>query len=60
MAGWRLAYHVHMREADEYDGAYTAADDYRRAARRYRALAPLYTLLAVSAAFAILWWRGLP
>jgi hypothetical protein len=60
LAGWRLAYHLHMRDADEYGGAYTAPDVYRQAARRYRIGAVLYTILAVAAGFAILWWRGLP
>lgn len=60
LAGWRLAYHLHMRDADEYGGAYTAPDAYRRAARRYWLLAVLYTVLAMAAGFGILWWRGLP
>ena len=59
-AGWRLAYHLHMREADEYDGAYTAPDAYQRAARRYWIAAPIYAVLAAAGGFAILWWRGLP
>jgi len=60
LVGWRLAYHLHMRDADEYGGAYTAPDVYRRAARRYRILATVYTILATSVGFSILWWRGLP
>ena len=59
-AGWRLAYHLHMRAADEYDGAYTSRDVYRQAARRYWVLAPVYALLAAAAGFGVLWWRGLP
>jgi hypothetical protein len=60
LAGWRLAYHLHMRAADEYDGAYTSADAFLRAARRYRIAAVIYTSLSTAAAFGILWWRGLP
>jgi len=60
LVGWRLAYNLHMRDADEYDGAYTPPDEYRRAARRYWVLAPVYTVLSTSAGFAILWWIGLP
>jgi len=60
LVGWRLAYHLHMRDADEYGGAYTAPDVYRRAARRYRILATVYTMLATAVGFCILWWRGLP
>jgi hypothetical protein len=60
LAGWRLAYHLHMRDADEYDGAYTSRDEYRRAARRYRIAAAIYAVLAAAAGYGILWWRGLP
>ena len=60
LVGWRLAYDLHLREADEYGGAYTALDVYQRAARRYRILAVIYTVLATAVGFCILWWRGLP
>lgn len=60
LVGWRLAYNLHMWGADEYGGAYTAPDVYRRAARRYRVLAVASTVLATSIGFDILWWRGLP
>lgn len=60
VAGWRLAYYLHLRAADEYDGAYTSPDAYKRAARRYWIAAPIYSLLAAAVGFAILWWRGLP
>jgi hypothetical protein len=60
LAGWRLAYHQHMRAADEYGGAYTSREVYRQAARRYWILAPVYAVLATAAGFGILWWRGLP
>jgi hypothetical protein len=60
LVGWRLAYDLHMRDADEYGGAYTPADDYRRAARRYRVLAVVYAALTTALGFGILWWRGLP
>ncbi len=58
--GWRLAYNLHMWDADEYGGGYTPPDVYRRAARRYWVLAVVYTILTTSAGFGILWWRGLP
>jgi hypothetical protein len=60
LVGWRLAYHLHMRDADEYGGAYTPPEVYRRTARRYRVLAVVYTVLATTLGFGILWWRGLP
>ena len=60
LAGWRLAYNLHMRNADEYGGGYTPPDVYRRAARRYWALAPVYAILAGAMGFGIVWWRGLP
>ena len=60
LAGWRLAYHLHMRDADEYDGAYTPNDAYRRAARRYQLAAVTYAIAAAALGFGVLWWRGLP
>ena len=60
LVGWRLAYHLHMWDADEYGGAYTEPDVYRRAVVRYRVLAVLYTVFTVAIGFGILWWRGLP
>jgi hypothetical protein len=54
LAGWRLAYHLHLRHSDEYDGAYTNPETYRRARRRYWLLAPVYVALAVAAGFAVL------
>jgi hypothetical protein len=60
MAGWRLAYHMHLRDAHEYGGAYTPNDAYRRAAKRYRVAAVIYTIVAAAAGFGVLWWRGLP
>ena len=60
LVGWRLAYDLHMRDADEYGGAYTPPDVHRRAARRYRILAMAYTVFTTAAGFAVLWWRGLP
>jgi hypothetical protein len=60
LVGWRLAYDLHMRDADAYGGAYTRPEIYRRAARRYWALAPIYAILATTLGFCILWWRGLP
>jgi hypothetical protein len=60
LAGWRLAYHLHMRSADEYGGAYTAPEAYQQARRRYLVASVIYTILATGAGFAALWWRGLP
>ncbi len=60
LAGWRLAYHLHMRAADEYGGAYTSPDAYRQAARRYALYAVLYTIATTAAGFGILWRVGLP
>jgi hypothetical protein len=57
--GWRLAYHLHMRDSDEYGGAYTPTDEYRRASRRYRVKALIYIVLALTVASGILWWRRL-
>jgi len=49
-----------MRDADEYGGAYTPPDVYRRAARRYWCLAVVYAILTTTVGYGILWWRGLP
>lgn len=58
--GWRIAYYVHMYDADDYSGAYTPPDVYQRANRRYRVAVPFYALLTAAAGFGVLWWRGLP
>jgi hypothetical protein len=58
--GQRLAYHLHMRSAAEYDGAYTEPAAYQRARRRYVIASVIYTIVAAAAGFAVLWWRGLP
>ena len=60
LIGWRLAYDLHMRDADEYGGAYTPADVYRRAVLRYRSLVVIYVAVTAGLGFWILWWRGLP
>lgn len=60
LAGWRLAYHLHMWKADEYGGSYLAPEEYRRDARRYAVFAAAYAALGAGAGFAFLWWRGLP
>lgn len=60
LGGWRLAYHLHMRSADEYGGAYTSPDVYQRARRRYLMASVIYTIVATAAGFGVLWWRGLP
>ena len=58
--GQRLAYHLHMRSAAEYDGAYTAPAAYQQARRRYVTASVIYTIVAAIAGFGVLWWRGLP
>jgi hypothetical protein len=58
--GQRLAYHLHMRDAAAYDGAYTSSEKYRRAWRRYVIASVIYTPIAAAAGYAVLWWRGLP
>ena len=60
LAGWRLAYHLHMRDADEYGGGYTPAEARARATRRYLIVAPVYVLITTGAGLGVLWWRGLP
>jgi hypothetical protein len=60
LAGWRLAYHLHTWDADEYGGSYTEPDVYRRAKGRYRVLAMVYTVLTAAVGFGLLWWCGLP
>jgi hypothetical protein len=59
LVGWRLAYHLHMWRAEEYS-AYMSPEEYRRATRRYAGFAAAYATLSAGAAFALLWWRGLP
>jgi hypothetical protein len=54
LAGWRLAYHLHMRSADEYDGAYTDPEAYRRARRRYWLFTPLYAVAATAIGIGVL------
>ena len=58
--GQRLAYHLHMRAAAEYDGAYTEPASYQRARRRYVIASVIYTIVGAAAGFGVLWWRGLP
>src|SRR5262245_34735631 len=58
--GWRMAYYIYMYSADDYGGAYTPREVYRRASRRYRIAAPIYAVLSTLVGFGILWWHGLP
>ena len=58
--GNRLAYHLHMRAAAEYDGAYTPPALYQQARRRYVITSVIYGILTTAAGFGVLWWRGLP
>jgi hypothetical protein len=59
LAGWRLAYHLHMWDADALQG-YAPEEAYRHDLRRYRVFATAYAVLTTGLGFAILWWRGLP
>ena len=56
--GWRVAYHLHMRHADEYGGAYIAPEEYQRAVRRYRLMAVVYAAIGAAVGYGIVWWRG--
>ena len=58
--GNRLAYHLHMRAAAEYDGAYTAPEAYQQARRRYLINSVIYGVATTAIGFGVLWWRGLP
>lgn len=55
IAGWRLAYHLHFWAADEYGGAYTSAEKYRRAQLRYYGFGVLYAAAGAAAVLAIVW-----
>jgi hypothetical protein len=59
LIGWRMAYDVHFWEADEYGGAYTPPERFRRARRTYLALLPLYLVAGFATAFSVLRLRGL-
>lgn len=56
--GWRLAYHLHMREADEYGGAYTSEVELAKSRGRYRALSAVYAAVFVAATVLVLHSRG--
>jgi hypothetical protein len=56
--GWRLAYDLHMRHADEYSGAYTSADERQQAQSHYRVRAVIYAIISLALACVIMWWRG--
>ena len=58
--GWRIAYYVPMYNADDYGGAYTPPDVYRRMRRRYWIAVPFYPLVTAAVGSCVLWWRGLP
>lgn len=55
IAGWRFAYHLHFWGAEEYGGAYTSPEKYRRAKLRYYGFAALYAAAAAAAVLAIAW-----
>lgn len=56
--GWRIAYYVHMYDADEYGGAYTPPDFRRQATHRYWIAAPIYAVVTAIAGLGILRWFG--
>ena len=58
-AGWRLAYHLHMREADAYSGQFLKEGERERMLKRYIVLAIVYAVIAGAAGAAILKMRGL-
>ena len=55
--GWRLAYHLHMRAADEYGGAYVDATERAVLVRRYRIFTAVYILAALGVV--VLWMFSL-
>lgn len=57
LIGWRVAYHLYMRGADEYGGAYTSPEKYALALRTYRLRALAYAAVAAVVASGVLWWR---
>ena len=58
-AGWRLAYHLHMREADAYSGQFLKDGGRDIALKRYIILAILYATVTGGVGVAILRMRGL-
>ena len=42
LLGCRVAYHLHMRGADAYEGAYTDPANFRKARTRYMAMCVVY------------------
>ena len=56
VVGWRIAWHHHMFDAMDYEGAYTAEDVIARARKRYFIAAPIYISIAVGAAAALLYY----
>lgn len=59
VVGWRLAYHLHLRHADEYGGLYTEPEVYKLALRRYWLYSVLYAAVTTSVGLGIVWCRGL-
>ena len=57
--GCRLAYHLHMRKADDYGGAYTRPEVFRRARLTYLAACVVYAAVAVYLAHLAVEARGL-
>ncbi len=45
--GWRLSWHIHMWDAEEYGGAYLSAEDIRLARRRHLAGSLVYAGIGV-------------
>lgn len=57
--GCRVAYHLHMRRADDYGGAYTRPEVYRRTRLTYLGLCVVYAVVAVYLAHLAVEARGL-
>ena len=57
--GCKLSYHLHMRSADNYGGAYTDPEFYRRAKIRYAVMCVVYAIIAVYLAHLAIEARGL-
>ena len=55
LLGWRLAWHLHLYDVMEYEGAHASREELATARKRYRFGAVLWIVVAVSATFAL--WR---
>lgn len=61
VAGWfgcKLAYHLHFRRLDEYEGAYIEPEARRRGRSRYRVACVMYAAVSVYLGHLAIEWRG--